>query len=283
MLNFEKKPGAIGCGDYVQEVAMSTIDSQIQWYEARTERKENGIIKAKLKMIKSLCDEISASEDRIFVDEIVEAFAEILKVQQGMISALEIEKGRDTLVRGEVRSAGQDEVDEALIVAEIPDFCEEERASHPYFPPVGGFQSDAQVRRAFVNFLTYHSVKEMRDGKKKNFSKYTVYDYSSRISVLFEIFYNEWCAGGLEGKLAVSIADFLPGSTFLNAYRHIELLEKYLAEKSLEVKMRSNEQIAARVADGMRGNPLDNPRNLANTLAALAKFREFKARIMKSE
>ena len=51
---------------------VNRIDEMINWYKENATRREYTLIKAKLKLIKSLLDEIENSEDRIFVDEIID-------------------------------------------------------------------------------------------------------------------------------------------------------------------------------------------------------------------
>ena len=46
---------------------MNRIDEMINWYKENASRREYTLIKAKLKLIKSLLDEIENSEDRIFI------------------------------------------------------------------------------------------------------------------------------------------------------------------------------------------------------------------------
>ena len=50
---------------------MKIIDEQIQWYEQNATRKDDDLIKANLKLINNLFDEIENSEDRIFIDKII--------------------------------------------------------------------------------------------------------------------------------------------------------------------------------------------------------------------
>ena len=68
---------------------MSEIEKQIQWYEDNATRKEDDLIRANLKLIDSLFDEIEHSEDRIFVDKIISTFCEIIEIQRDVIQEAE--------------------------------------------------------------------------------------------------------------------------------------------------------------------------------------------------
>ena len=70
---------------------MNRIDEMINWYKENARRREYTLIKAKLKLIKSLLDEIENSEDRIFMDEIIDNFADIMALHRDVIMDKEIE------------------------------------------------------------------------------------------------------------------------------------------------------------------------------------------------
>lgn len=262
---------------------MEHLNDLIQWYEENATRKEDSLIKIKLKMINSLFDEITSSEDRLFMEEIIAAFAEIVSTQRSVISDLEAEE--EDCIYPDAYLFRNDPATRLIRfeAEEAPDEREAEKALHPYLPPAGGFQTDEQVRKAFANFLTYHTVKETKDGRQKRFSKYTVYDYCSRIKALWEAFSMEQREGTLAGRMPPFTGRVQPGSSFLNAYHHIPTLRQYIEVKGAEVKglaAGSNQKGRAEApAEGEKANPLNHPRNLGNTTAALAKFIEFKSRI----
>ena len=67
---------------------MTKIDEQIQWYEQNATRKDEDLIKADLKLINNLYDEVENSEDKIFLDKIVGTFCEIVEIQRNVINSL---------------------------------------------------------------------------------------------------------------------------------------------------------------------------------------------------
>ena len=72
-------------------VFMNKINELIKWCDDNNTRKEYMLIKAKLKMIDTLCEEIPSLEDNRFVEEIIDAFSEIIDIQQEIIDDMQIE------------------------------------------------------------------------------------------------------------------------------------------------------------------------------------------------
>lgn len=195
-------------------------------------------LQAKLKMIKALYDELEGSKEAAYMDEILEIFSEIVQLQQDWLLDLAV---------GEAKAGSA-----AVTDADIPWDPEEEIPS--CMPPEGGFRTDAEVKKAFVNYLTYHVDRTTKAGKAKPFSVHTVYDYCSRIKVLWEMVAAEQ-----------QPEECYPGCTFLNAFQQPQRLWWYL------------DDVRRGTVQPAPGNPLSNPRNLGNTTAALTRFMEFKA------
>lgn len=259
---------------------MRAIDEQIRWYEENASRKDDDYIKANLKLINDLFEEIEDTGDRMFIDKIIGTFCEIMEVQREVIKELEY---TEALRFKDETNRHNFVVERQVNADDIPwDFDEDYSQELPsYMPPQGGFQNDNQVKKAFTNFLTYHIKKKTKDGRERQFSIHTIYDYCSRIKVLWESFYHEWKAGSLEIRVQLNDECLVPESTFLNAYRHIYFLEDYVNSKE-----RQSREIASGLRDPlseeeMKKTPLNNPRNLGNTVAALMKFVEFKCKIDK--
>ena len=137
--------------------SMRQIDEKIKWLEQNATRKDDDLIKAKLKMINHLYDEIKNSEDAIFMDEIIKTFLEIMDVQRGVIFDLKME-----MESGTGYTPGQ----HSFVAA--------------YAMPQDGFQTDKQLQTAFTAYLT-----------SKGRSSYTINDYCSRIRILWKTFYED--------------------------------------------------------------------------------------------
>ena len=269
---------------------MSKIDAIIQQYGNRSTGYDEAdvFIKVKMKMIRSLFEEIKGSEDRIYMEEIISKFAEILDCQQEIIDGLWIAaaaedgyapprsnwvltpnaQNKGTLTRDDIPWDPDCDRDE-----------EEPCGRHPsYLPPEDGFQSDEQVKKAFINYLSFHVNRKTKAGKDKPFSIHTIYDYSSRIKVLMEIVCEEWKSGNRESRIQLSEHMLKPGCPFLNAYNNINSLKQYVEYKAQE--LRDVAMGLREPAPDSKKNPLNNPRNLNNTSAALARFEEFQKRIL---
>lgn len=72
---------------------MKKINEQIQWYDKNSTRKDDELIKANLKLINNLYEEIENSEDKIFLDKIINTFCEIIETQRDVINELQAESG----------------------------------------------------------------------------------------------------------------------------------------------------------------------------------------------
>ena len=254
---------------------MKCIDELIRSLDGVLVREEDEIIKANLTLIKSLIPKIQNSQKRIYIEKIIDTFCEVVEMQRDLINESDY---------ADAIAAGFGPVDTTAYIPVAQDSIdrlgefEQEKAMHPFLPPMGEFQSDEQVRKGFYNYLKYHTIKETKSGKQKPLSKYTIYDYCSRIRVLYEMFYKEWQEGKLEGNVSLCEEIILPGKTFLNAYNIIETLRMYVEFKSVEI--RENVYLGNQTADTDSKNPLNNPKNLGNTIAALTKFEDFKKSVL---
>lgn len=252
---------------------MKSIDELISSLENTMEREENDIIKANLALIKGLLPKIQNSQERLYMEKIIGTFCEIVDIQRDIINASDY---ADMIAAGfgptgttaYVSTVSSNQID---IISEI----EQDKAAHSYLPTMGEFQTDDEVRKAFYNYLKYHTIKETKDGRQKQFSKHTIYDYCSRIRVLYETFFKDWQDGKLEGKISTIEDAIIPGKNFLNAYNIITTLRRYVSIKELELRQNPNIE-----KDGTDVNPLDNHKNLGNTVAALTKFEAFKRNVL---
>lgn len=142
---------------------MRQIDEKIKWLEQNATRKDDDLIKAKLKMVNHLYDEIENSEDALFMNEIIKTFLEIMDIQRGVIYDLQME-----MESGSGYTPGQ----HSFVAA--------------YIQPEEGFQTDKQLQTAFAAYLT-----------SKGRSSYTINDYCSRIRNLWKMF----CKDLQDGKI----------------------------------------------------------------------------------
>ena len=259
---------------------MKKLDDLIQRYDHPMADVIELHTQAKLKMIKVLFDEIKGSKDCAYMEEIIAQFAELLEDMQDTIDSQMVEIAKadgygpaDHHFLPDSRLASGD-------IAWSPDEetgNEQIKAFPSFLPPEGGFQTDDQVKKAFTHYLTYHVERKTKAGKDKPFSVHTIYDYSSRIKVLMEIVYEQWRTGKRDCGMQLSEQTIQTGCPFLNAYNHISALKQYVAHKEQELRDISTGLIEA-APDGQK-NPLNNMRNLKNTIAALAKFEEFKNKV----
>ena len=179
---------------------MKIIDEQIQWYEQNATRKDDDLIKANLKLINNLFDEIENSEDRIFIDKIISTFCEIMEIQRDVIQEAEY---------NDMIASGYGPTQSNLIAT--------------YVPQMEGFKNDEQLRSAFAYYLT-HQV-------KKPFSSYTINDYCSRIKILWKSFYEECKNNEMPDSIRVLEERVVPDNPLLNAYHHIDEIQYYLNMK----------------------------------------------------
>ncbi len=143
---------------------MEKINQLIKWCEENNTRKEYVSIKARLKMINVLCEELSSCEDSRFVEEIIDAFSEIIDIQQEIIDDMKMEY-----------ECYSNNVQEKVETEEEKKAREKEnlKRDNPYIPADGEFRNEKEIVTCFSNYLQYHNAKEL--------SKLTAYDYCSRV------------------------------------------------------------------------------------------------------
>ena len=271
---------------------MKKIDDLIRRYNdwSTGDDEADIFIKVKLKMIRSLFDEIKDSEERIYMEEIISKFAEIMDCQQEIIMndimVAAAEAGYGPPQHNWISASGErsPRTSKPILTADdIPwdpecDPADRELpvAIPPYLPPEGGFQTDEQVKKAFTNYLTYHAKRK----SGKTFSTHTSYDYSSRVKVLMEIVCQEWQESNGDSRIQLNEQNLQSGCPFLNAYNNLPVLKEYVERKDQELREISMGLRQPMSAEEAKRNPLNNQRNLGNTTAALAKFEEFKNSIL---
>ena len=111
---------------------MEKINQLIKWCEENSTRKEYVSIKARLKMINVLCEELSTFEDSRFVEEIIDAFSEIINIQQEIIDDMKMEIeccSNNVQEREETEEEKKERVKENL------------RCDNPYLPTDGEFRN----------------------------------------------------------------------------------------------------------------------------------------------
>ena len=178
---------------------MNRIDEMINWYKENASRREYTLIKAKLKLIKSLLDEIENSEDRIFMDEIIDNFADIMALHRDVIMDKEIELESCAAAFG----VGDNSTSGFVALPTQPN----------------GFRDDKQLQAAFAAYLA--------SKKKKPLSSYTINDYCSRIRNLWKSFYAEYQAGLLPKELSENVEIIHEDNPLINALNNIDELNCY--------------------------------------------------------
>ena len=262
---------------------MKIIDDLIQRYDHPMADVIEFHTQAKLKMIKALYEEIKDSKDCAYMEEIIAQFVELLEDMQDTIDSqmVEIAKADGYGPANQNFMSGY-----RLTPDDIPWDPEEDpnnkqiKELPSFLPPQGGFQTDDQVKKAFTNYLTYHVERKTKKGEDKPFSVHTIYDYSSRIKVLMEIVCEEWQACNRDSWIRLSEQMILAGCPFLNAFNNIGVLKQYVEHKEQELRDISMGLIEA--APDSQKNPLNNIRNLKNTIAALARFEEFRNKVQEA-
>ena len=247
------------------------------------------IILLAMKMIRGLFEEIKGSEERIFMEEIISKFAEIMNCQQevigGLMTEIMAEAGYGPMKHNWISASEErsPRTTQPFLTADQipwdPECDPAERELPSYLPPEGGFRTDEQVKKAFTNYLTYHAKRK----SGKTFSTHTSYDYSSRVKVLMEIVCQEWQERNGDSRIPLNEQNLHSGAPFLNAYNNLSALRAYVDRKDRELREISLGLRQPMSPEEAKRNPLNNQRNLGNTTAALAKFEEFKKYIEQQE
>lgn len=218
---------------------MEKINQLIKWCDDHNIRKEYVLIKARLKMIRTLCEELPSLEDNRFVEEIIDSFSEILGIQQEIIDDMKTEYETYT-PSGSMQNCYI--ASNNVAVSNILSEEELQRINNPYLPSEAGFQTDKQLARSFSNYLQFHNVKKL--------SKLTAYDYCSRVKNLWEPFVENW----KEAEL-----DIIENNPMLNVYNNIDVVLRYVDKKLKSLEKGTSDF-----------------KNTANASAALNKFDEFR-------
>ena len=257
---------------------MDKICQQIEWYENNSTTNEDELIKENLKLIERLVRKIENSNDKIFIDKIIATYGEIIKLQKEAKNGVVV--GSDGLINQEPTQLAyiQNTTETKLTSSSSSDVVpwaygcgpedEKLREKNPFLPQNGEFETDKQVKKAFHNYLQYHRVSE---NDFSNLSKTTAYDYVSRIGVICEKLLADLQAGKLDGAVCFSRESIIPNRTYLNAFNNPSALRDYLEFKRMEISSQNVEF----TTQELRDNPLNNPKNLANSLVALSRFEEF--------
>lgn len=169
----------------------------IEWYDENSTRKEDDYIKANLKLVIHLAENVEHSEDIMFIEKITDTFCDIIKKQRAVIQILE------------------DEADFQPLGAPL-----QNNYVSSYVTPVEGFSNDDQIKIAFSAYM-----------KKEGKSSFTTNDYILRVQNLWQNFEHEYRTRQLEEDLLhlVSEEQISLEYPLLNAYRHINALTRYVA------------------------------------------------------
>jgi hypothetical protein len=244
---------------------MKYIEEVIKKIQANVSRYDESFAVANLELANKLCEICKDAEDLCYLDKIVQTFCEVLETQQEIIQDLKMDIDRLETRESQITTVGMRT--NYLPALQSAVVAEKKETEVPFELPEGGvFKNSNQVKEAFVAYLK---------GIIKNgnpLSHTTVYDYSSRINMLFTYFEREREAGQVEEGMVKE------NESYLKVYNNLEFFEAYVREKEREIKQRDSEERPFS-AEELEVCRLRNPKNLRNSIAALAKFREFKDKV----
>ena len=250
---------------------MKCIDEVIKKIQANVSRYDESFAIANLELANKLCEICKAAEDLCYLDKIVQTFCEVLETQQEIIRDLKMEIDRQEMSDAQLATVGMRSNYIPTLQSAV--VAEKKETEVPYELPEGGvFKNSNQVKKAFESYLK---------GIIKNghpLSHATVYDYSSRINMLFTYFDKERKAGKLEGEIQIEAGKIIDNGSYLSVYNNLELFEAYVREKEREIKEREAEKRPFS-AEELALNPLNSYKNLRNSYASLRKFGEFKDKV----
>ena len=250
---------------------MKCIDEVIKKMQANVSRYDESFAIANLELAKKLCEICKDAEDLCYLDKIVQTFCEVLETQQEIIRDLKMEIDRLETRESQITTVGMRT--NYLPALQSAVVAEKKEPEVPFELPEGGvFKNSNQVKKAFVAYLK---------GIIKNgnpLSHATVYDYSSRINMLFTYFKREREAGKLEGKIQIEAGKIIDNGSYLSVYNNLQFFEAYVREKEREIKEREAKKRPFS-AEELAFNPLNSYKNLRNSYASLRKFREFKDKV----
>ena len=240
---------------------MKCIDEVIKKMQAKALGDDGDYMIMLLALADKLCEISKEANAVLYLDKIAQTFCEVLEKQQDIIVGLKA--GTNSVNSG----AGVQSNDLPGLQTAVGE--EKKETEVPFKLPEGGvFKNSNQVKKAFESYLK---------GIIKNghpLSHATVYDYSSRINMIFTYFDKERKAG----KLQIETGKIIDNGSHLTVYNNLEFFEAYVREKEREIKEREagKRPFSAEELELCR---LRNPKNLRNSIAALAKFREFKGKV----
>ena len=252
---------------------MKCVDEVIKKMQANVSRYDESFAIANLELANKLCEICKDAEDLCYLDKIVQTFCEVLETQQEIIRDLKMEIDQLEMSDAQLATVGMRSNYIPTLQSAV--VAEKKETEFPVELPEGGvFKNSNQVKEAFVAYLKGI----IKNGKP--LSHTTVYDYSSRINMLFTYFEREREAGKLECELQVEEGMFIKKESYLNVYNNLQFFEAYVREKEREIKEREAEKRPFS-AEEIAFNPLNSYKNLRNSYASLRKFGEFKDKVDK--
>ena len=239
---------------------MKCIDEVIKKMQAKALGDDGDYMIMLLALADKLCEISKEANAVLYLDKIAQTFCEVLEKQQDIIVGLKA--GTNSVNSG----AGVQSNDLPGLQTAVGEEKKETEVSFE-LPEGGVFKNSNQVKEAFIAYLK---------GIIKNgnpLSHTTVYDYSSRINMIFT-----YCKREREAGNQVEEGIFKENESYLKVYNNLEFFEAYVREKEREIKEREagKRPFSAEELEVCR---LRNPKNLRNSIAALAKFREFKGKV----
>ena len=250
---------------------MKYIEEVIKKIQANVSRYDESFAVANLELANKLCEICKDAEDLCYLDKIVQTFCEVLETQQEIIRDLKMEIDSQEMSDAQFTTVGMRS--NYLPAMQNATVAEKKEPEVPFELPEGGvFKNSNQVKEAFIAYLK---------GIIKNgnpLSHTTVYDYSSRINMLFTYFEREREAGKLEGEIQIEAGKIIDNGSYLSVYNNLELFKAYVREKEREIKQREAEKRPFS-AEELAFNPLNSYKNLRNSYASLRKFGEFKDKV----
>lgn len=192
------KPTYIHAGNMSDLV--KKIYELIIWYDENSTRKEDDYIKANLRLVINLAENVENSDDIMFIEKIVDTFCDIVQKQREVIQELEY-------VTGDLAANGN---------------TSQHNFTPSYVTPTDGFFNDEQIRAVFTAYM-------QKEGK----SSFTANDYILRVQNLWRGFYSDYQAGELPFELAEAVIEeeIKADAPLLNAYNYIGELNCYVSMK----------------------------------------------------
>ena len=194
-------PTPSSCKDLMDKINKQ-IDEQIEYYELNFDGNEEVYIKANLKLIKDLAQNIKNSDDIRSIEQIISTFCKIMDAQRDVIHDLSV-----------------------VYTQPVNHNPSQQNYVSSQVAPTEGFTNDEQIKSEFINYVVY--------GTEKKRSSFTANDYILRVQNLWRSFYADYEAGELPNELSESVIqeEIRPEFPLLNAYNYIEELNCYVSMK----------------------------------------------------